>query len=104
MITDNWGDYDRWKTTDPAEYNEHECERCGENMRRAWPLSLGWRCDRCDEENEYREAQLAQYDGQAHGSPELDADAAKLAAMGQDPGPTFAEVWDFFEDIEEPTP
>ena len=27
-----------------------------------------------------------------HGSPELDADAAKLAAMGADPGPTFAEL------------
>ena len=27
-----------------------------------------------------------------HGSPELDADAAKLRAMGQDPGPTDAEL------------
>jgi hypothetical protein len=27
-----------------------------------------------------------------HGSPELDEDAAKLAAMGADPGPTFADV------------
>ena len=28
-----------------------------------------------------------------HGSPELDADAAKLVAMGADPGPTFAELF-----------
>lgn len=30
-----------------------------------------------------------QLDG-THGSPELDDDARKLAALGQDPGPTFA--------------
>ena len=28
----------------------------------------------------------------AHGSPELDADAAKLIAMGADPGPTLEDL------------
>ena len=27
-----------------------------------------------------------------HGSPELDADAAKLLALGADPGPTLREI------------
>lgn len=29
-----------------------------------------------------------------HGSRELDADAAKLEAMGMDPGPTWLEIFD----------
>lgn len=43
------------------------------------------------------EAELRQVMGlklpdDTHGSPELDADAAKLAAMGADPGPTVGQV------------
>ena len=30
--------------------------------------------------------------GYTHGSPELDADAAKLVALGQDPGPTLEDL------------
>ena len=32
-----------------------------------------------------------------HGSPELDEDAAKLAALGQDPGPTLADLEQAFD-------
>jgi hypothetical protein len=53
-----FGDYDRWKLqSDPAEDCE-VCDHCGGNLRRAWPPSLGWFCERCDEENECRERQL----------------------------------------------
>lgn len=50
-----FGDYDRWKLT---EYDGPTCDRCGEFLRRAWPPNLGWCCDACDEESEYRERQM----------------------------------------------
>lgn len=49
-------------------------------------------CGRCDT------AGFCMRDGECldstygHGSPELDADAAKLEAMGADPGPTWDDV------------
>lgn len=53
-----FGDYDAWKTMDPADrYGPCDtCDQCGGLLERSWPS--GWRCDRCDDEREYRERQL----------------------------------------------
>jgi ribosomal protein L37AE/L43A len=52
-----FGDYDAWKCTDPAEYDEHVCERCGDYMRHDWH-SGGWFCRMCDQEREYLEREF----------------------------------------------
>lgn len=56
---------------------EH-CPNCGEELEDG---QIGL-CDFCTSES----------DGDTHGSPELDADARKLEAMGRDAGPTLAEI------------
>jgi hypothetical protein len=61
-VVSGFGDYDRWKTTDPSDWWP-ECAGCGGNMRRIWPNE--WFCERCDEENEYRERQLDEQENSA---------------------------------------
>lgn len=54
-MPDNWGDYDRWKTTDPDDRFERICEECGDYLH-SWDNSD--RCARCDEDREYLERQF----------------------------------------------
>lgn len=69
-MPDNWGDYDHWKTTDPREYDP-VCERCGGNLRRAWP-GMEWVCDDCHEEIEAEERELECRLHQLDQQPELE--------------------------------
>jgi hypothetical protein len=58
-MTSGFGDYDRWKTTPPDDSEYEICNQCGGNLVRDWHKRKGrWICERCDDENEYRERQL----------------------------------------------
>jgi hypothetical protein len=62
--------YDKWKLASPPE--PPTCEVCGEYMRRAWPSGC-WACERCDAEDEYRQAQIDEQE-----SAEFDAAAPAI--------------------------
>lgn len=54
-----FGNYDSWKLASPYDTNACDadiCDQCGDYLERAWPH--GWYCQRCDDEDEYRERQL----------------------------------------------
>lgn len=65
-----FSDYDPWKTRSPHDTGVGDaevCDRCGGFLERNWPPG-GWHCDRCDEENEYREQQLDEQIAQSEGA------------------------------------
>ena len=81
-----------------------ECRQCGDWLAHDW-WGSGYVCLRCEAESEEREAELERQEAMyaepklppingTHGSHELDEDAAKLLALGEDPGPTLDDIDD----------